>query len=51
MTSQGKQQGWVGVLQHFKAAFLAMRPQVKEYTVIRKCKGQRQICKGDFQEH
>ena len=41
----------VGVLQHFKAAFLAMRPQVEEYTVIRKCKGQRQICKGDFQEH
>ena len=30
MTSQGKQQGWVGVLQHFKAAFLAMRPQVED---------------------
>ena len=41
----------VGVLQHFKAAFLAMRTQVEEYTVIHKCKGQRQIYKGDFQEH
>ena len=41
----------VGVLQHFKAAFLVMRPQVEEYTVIRNCKGQRQIYKGDFEEH
>ena len=41
----------VGVLQHFKAAFLAMRAQVEEYTVICNCKGQRQICKGAFEEH
>ena len=39
----------VGVLQHFKAAFLAMRTQVEEHTVIHNCKGQ--IYKGDFEEH